>query len=136
MISTRWLLYLAIPALWTIAFSMSNSPGIRGWRNLGWPACYLVGFAMFWSVGWRQAGATWLCVGFTTGLAYYVYQAWSLSRDPEPTIKAELSTVLHGAFAWPIMLPELIEYFLADVGILKAAPIPVAKGPDESSSGV
>lgn len=136
MIDTRWLLYLAVPAAWTIVFSMSNTPGIRGWRNLGWPACYMVGLVMLWSVGWRRAGATWLCVGFATGLAYFLYQVWSISRDPESTITAQWSTILHGAFLWPIMLPEFLEYWLADIGILKAAAVAPDVKPSETSGGV
>jgi hypothetical protein len=121
MIDTKWLLYLAVPATWTIVFSMFNTPGVRGWRNLGWPACYIVGVAMLWSLGWRRAGATWLIIGFATGLLYYLYQAWSSRQEADPAAKARLSTILHGALAWPIMLPEVIEYSLADAGILKAS---------------
>jgi ABC-type spermidine/putrescine transport system permease subunit II len=116
----RWLVYLAVPAAWTIFFSMFNTPGVRGWRNLGWPTCYLVGVAMFWSIGWRRAGIIWLCIGFATGFLYYLYQVWSATRVKDPAAKAQLSTILHGALAWPIMLPEVVEYSLADAGVLKA----------------
>ena len=109
------------PGCVEIFFSLFNTPGVRGWRNLGWPTCYLVGVAMFWSIGWRRAGATWLSVGLATGLLYYLYQAWSPMRDKDPDAKAQLSTIVHGALAWPIMLPEVIEYSLADAGLLKAS---------------
>ena len=121
MIDTKWLVYLAVPAAWTVFFSMFSTAGLRGWRNLGWPACYIVGAAMLWNVGWRRAGATWLSIGFASGLLYYVYQAWSARREADPADKAQLSTIVHGALAWPIMLPEVIEYSLADAGILKAS---------------
>jgi hypothetical protein len=120
MIDGKWPAYLAVPAAWTIFFSLFNTPGVRGWRNLGWPTCYLVGVAMFWSIGWRRAGATWLSVGFATGLLYYLYQTWSAMRAKDPAAKAQLSTIIHGTLAWPIMLPEVIEYSLADAGLLKA----------------
>lgn len=115
---------------------MSSAPGIRGWRNLGWPACYIVGLVMLWSIGWRRAGATWLSVGLATGLAYFLYQAWSLSRDPEPTIRVEWSTILQGAFLWPVMLPEFLEYWLAEIGILKAALVAPEAKQDGTSGGV
>jgi hypothetical protein len=121
MIDVKWLLYLAVPATWTIFFSMFNAPGVRGWRNLGWPACYFVGVAMFWSVGWRGAVATWLSTGLVTGLLHYIYQAWSARGETDPAAKAQLSAILHGAVAWPIMLPEVIEYSLADAGVLRAS---------------
>jgi hypothetical protein len=124
MIDIAWLAYLGVPAVWTIFFSMFNTPGIRGWRNLGWPTCYLVGVAMLWSIGWRRAGATWLTVGLGTGLLYYLYQAWSARRQKDAEAQAEFSTIIHGAFAWPIMLPEVIEYWLADAGVLKAGMAP------------
>jgi hypothetical protein len=76
---------------------------------------------MLWSIGWRRAGGTWLTVGFGTGLLYFLYQAWSASREKDADAKAQVSTIVHGALAWPIMLPEVIEYWLADVGVLKAA---------------
>lgn len=124
MIDIAWLVYLGIPAAWTIFFSMFNTPGIRGWRNLGWLTCYLVGVAMIWSIGWRRAGATWLTVGLGTGLLYFLYQAWSAAREKDADAKAQLSTIVHGALGWPIMLPEVIEYWLADVGVLKAGKAP------------
>ena len=122
MIDATWLGYLAIPAAWTIFFSMFSRPGVRGWRNLGWPACYVLGLVMFWRLGWQRAGATWLAVGLGTGLLYYIYQAWSVRREKDPAAKAQLSTIAHGAIAWPIMLPEVIEYGLADAGVLKTSP--------------
>jgi hypothetical protein len=136
MIDGKWLAYLAVPAAWTIFFSLFNTPGIRGWRNLGWPSCYLVGVAMLWSIGWRRAGTTWLSVGFATGLLYYLYQSWSARREKDPAAKAQLSTIVHGALAWPIMLPEVIEYSLADAGILKASrPAEPTTGPGPKNDG-
>lgn len=120
MIDTKWLLYLAIPTAWTILFSIVETPGLRGWRNLGWPVCYVLGLAMLWSMGWRRAGATWLAVGLVTGLLYYIYQTWSARQEEDPAAKAQLATIFHGAVAWPIMLPEVIEYSLADAGVLEA----------------
>jgi hypothetical protein len=135
MIDGKWLAYLAVPAAWTIFFSLFNTR-IRGLRNLGWPSCYLVGLAMLWSLGWRRAGTTWLSVGFATGLLYYLYQAWSAMREKDAAAKAPLSTIVYGALAWPIMLPEVIEYSLADAGVLKASqPAAPATGPGPTNDG-
>ena len=120
MIDGRWLAYLAIPAAWTIFFSTFNTPGIRGWRYLGWLACYLVGIAMFASIGWRHAGMTWVAVGLATGALYYTYDRWTTRGHEDPQAHARLSTIIHGVVAWPIMLPEVIEYTLAEAGVLKA----------------
>jgi len=136
MIDKKWLLYLAIPALWTIFFSLFDKPGIRGWRNIGWLACYVVGLAMLWNVGWRRACSTWLMIGLATGLLYYIYQAWSLRGEPDPVAKAQLTTIVYGAAAWPIMLPEVIEYSLVDAGILKVnKPAVPEKTTEESDDG-
>src|SRR5690606_5467282 len=70
-ISISWLLILAGGTLWTTFFSLFNTPSIRGWRNLGWLACYLIGLAMFVSVPWRIALATWALAGIVSGLVYY-----------------------------------------------------------------
>lgn len=122
MIHQGWLVYLAIPTAWTVFFSLFNAPGVRRWRNFGWPLCYVLGCVMFWSIGWRQAGATWLAVGFGTGLLYYLYELWATRKREDPEAKARLRTILHGAFVWPIMLPEVIEFFLADAGVLRSGP--------------
>ena len=135
MIDGRWLTFLAMPAAWTIFFSLFNTPGIRGWRSLGWLSCYLVGIAMFFSIGWRRAGTTWLAVGLATGALYYAYDWWATRGQKDPEAHAHLSTILHGVAAWPIMLPEVIEYSLAEAGVLKsdAADTPVSA---QSASGV
>jgi hypothetical protein len=129
-IEKTWLMYLAIPATWTILFSMSNTPGIRGWRNLGILACYVVGIVMLLTVGWRRSGATWSVVGVATGLLYYLYDLWGSWGDAEQQGgRARLATVLHGLFIWPVMLPEVIEYSLAEAGVLRSDVPKKSDGP-------
>jgi len=120
-IDPRWLLYLALPAVWTLFFSMFSNPAIRGWRNFGWLGCYVVGFTMVWTIGWRRGAVTWLVMGLGTGLLYYVYDLWASWGRPNRAARPQLGTILHGAALWPIMLPEVIEYTLADAGALKAS---------------
>ncbi len=128
MIDYAWLGYLAIPTAWTVYFSMFMAPRIRGWRNLGWPACYVLGFVMLGNVGWRRAGATWAAVGLATGLLYLLYEAWPRRSEGDAPERVRLSTVLHGVAVWPIMLPEVIEYSLAGAGVLRAKPRARAAG--------
>ena len=135
MIDKAWLAYLAIPAGWTIFFSFFNTPGIRGWRNLGWIGCYILGLVMLWAIGWRSGGATWLAVGLATGFLYYLYQLWSAWGESDPEVRAQLRTIVHGALFWPIMLPEVVEYSLADAGLLASAPPPPTEGNGGSQKG-
>jgi hypothetical protein len=120
-ISTKWLLILLCAAAWTTFFSLFNTPRIRGWRNLGWMACFLIGLVMLIVLPWRVALATWSVVGVASGLLYYCYGCYSrLTAKSEECISwPRPSTSLHGLLIWPIMLPEAIEYWLADIGVLR-----------------
>ena len=40
------------------------------------------------------------------------------------TSTTRLATVVGGVFAWPIMVPEAVEYLLAELGVLKPAAVP------------
>jgi hypothetical protein len=125
LISLKWLLVLAGAAAWTVFFSLFNNPGVRGWRNLGWIACYLLGLAMAVVLPWRAALVTWSLAGLTSGLVYFAYELFAYIQSPAPDAKPRAGTLLNGLFLWPIMLPEAIEYWLADLGILKAvSPTP------------
>ena len=124
-VNLKWLAILGVAAAWTIFFSLFNTPGIRGWRNLGWPACYLVGLVMAVALPWRSSLATWLILGLGSGLLYFAYELFSYLHSRAPDAKPRLSTIAHGLCLWPIMLPEVVEYGLADLGVLKApAPPP------------
>ena len=126
LISTTWLLILLSAAAWTTFFSFFSTPGIRGWRNLGWMACFVIGTFMLVTLPLRVALATWSVVGFVSGLLYYCYGCYSrLTAKPEEDISwPRPSTILHGLLLWPIMLPEAIEYWLADRGVLRPGPKP------------
>jgi hypothetical protein len=121
-VSTKWLLMLGIAAGWTVFFSMFNTAGVRGWRNLGWLACFVLGVVMVFALPWRIACATWAIAGVFSGLVYFAYElfAYAKSEGKSAVSRPNPVTVVHGLVMWPIMLPEAIEYFLAEAGILKA----------------
>ena len=124
-VNLKWLAILGGVSAWTTFFSLFNTPGIRGWRNLGWPACYLVGLAMVVALPWRSSLATWLILGLASGLLYFAYELFGYLHSGAPDAKPRLSTIAYGLCLWPIMLPEVVEYWLADLGVLKApAPPP------------
>ena len=123
-IDISWLVKFGIASAWTIFFSMFNTPGIRGWRNLGWLACFVLGAVMAFMVPWRVALATWATAGVFSGLVYFVYEllAFVKTKDKSSAAKPSPAALVHGLLMWPIMLPEAIEYTLAELGILKAPP--------------
>jgi hypothetical protein len=120
-ISTKWLLILACASAWTIFFSLFNNPGIRGWRNLGWLACYGIGAFMMYELTLLVALATWSLAGIFSGLVYLGYELFVYAKAGDKTgvSKPDLFVIVHGLAMWPIMLPEAIEYLLAESGILK-----------------
>ena len=122
LISTKWLTILACAAGWTTFFSFFNKPSIRGFRNLGWLACFVIGLVMLFALPWRSALVTWGSIGAASGLLYYCYGLYSrLTAKPEEEVAwPSLTTILHGLLVWPIMLPEAIEYWLADLGVLRS----------------
>lgn len=132
LISGKWLLLLGCAASWSVLFSMFDSPQVRGWRNLGLWACYLLGAVMAFVLPWRVALGTWSVVGVSSGLLYVAYELFAFARstDRSQSSRPNLVTVVHGLALWPIMLPESIEYLLADLGVLKE---PVVPGRDERS---
>ena len=122
MVFNEWLALLALSALWTTGFSMFHRPALRGWRNLGWPASYVVGITMLFMQPWPAALATWAFAGLLSGVVYFGYEACSSPRQADADTAAAPSPVviLHALLLWPIMLPEAIEYWLADLGLLGA----------------
>ena len=121
-ISVKWLLILACASIWTIFFSMFSTPRIRGWRNLGWLMCFIIGVIMLFALPWRSALVTWAVAAVFSGLVYFAYESFAYlrARDKARAAMPSPITVAHALFVWPIMLPEAIEYFLADIGVLKS----------------
>lgn len=128
--STSWALALLGATLWTAAFSLAQPP-LRGFRNLGLLACYIIGIAMAIALPWRTAAVTWAAFALAGGLLYVAYEAWSSRKEQGTDAEREsrLTPLLHAVVAWPIMLPEAIEYGLADLGVLPTGPSTPAPPP-------
>jgi hypothetical protein len=121
---------------WTTLFSFSNTPGIRGFRNLGILACYVLVLLFSFVAGWRPALVTWVVFGVLGGAIYVCWEILQRLRtaagEQKPAVS--LSPLVHGLFAWPIMVPEAVESALAELRILKAPP-PTSPSPTNAESG-
>ena len=114
---------LGIAILWTVIFSMTNKPSIRGYRNLGLLACYILLVIYLFVIGWRSALFTWFVFGVFGGILYTLWeviQYLKTKEDEKPGVS--LSHVIFGQFAWPVLIPEAIEYILSEIGVLKSPP--------------
>ena len=109
---------------WTTLFSFSSTPGIRGFRNLGILASYVLVLVFLFVAGWRVALVTWAVFGVFGGVIYVCWEILQRLRTAAGVQKpaVSLAPLIHGLFAWPIMVPEAVEYALAELGILKAPP--------------
>ena len=125
-ISIRYLIYFLIAVGWTTLFSMSNTRGIRGYRNFGILACYILLIVMLVRVPFTSALLTWCVLGVSGGLVYIAYELLTRARASESEKKPKVSFghVIYGNLMWPVMVPEAVEYILADMGILKSPPTP------------
>jgi hypothetical protein len=109
---------------WTVLFSLSNTPGIRGYRNLGILAAY-VGLGVFlFRAPWQEVSLTWAAFAVAGGIAYTFWEVLQRVRTPKHEEKPKVGfTHLFPALAlWPVMVPEAVEYALAELGILKSKP--------------
>jgi hypothetical protein len=128
MISLPFLAFLGIVSAFTIFFSMFNEPRIRGFRNLGFLTIYLGTVAGFFMVGWKATLVGWAIFGVASGVIYYAYELYETATSKEEQKEwPRPSTLIHGLYAWPVMLPEATEYFLAALGVLKAPESPAAE---------
>lgn len=116
--SLPWALALLSALGWTTAFSLLQPP-VRGLRNLGILASYLLGLAMAVRAPWREAAVVWTAFGLAGGIAYVAYEGWLRWRRPADGDPRRLAPLLHGFLAWPVMLPEVVEYVLAELAVLK-----------------
>lgn len=109
---------------WTTTFSCTNQPGIRRFRNLGILASYLLPLLYLFVAGWRAALVTWAVFGIVGGLIYICWELLQRVRtvagEDKPGVS--FSPLVHGLFAWPVMVPEAIEDALAELGILRTPP--------------
>lgn len=119
-----WLAMLAVSAAWSSLFSLAQRPHVRGWRNLGLLAGFVLGIVMLVVLPWRQALATWAFAGLAGGALYVLYELIAGLRLPARTAESRprLGHLVHGLLVWPIMVPEAFECLLAELGVLKPAP--------------
>lgn len=111
---------LGSAALWTTLFSLSSSPSIRGYRNLGLLATYLAPMIFLFIAGWRAVLITWALFGIAGGVQYMFWELVQRLRTPAGEAKDPVNWthLVFGLVAWPIMMPEAIEYLLAEFGVL------------------
>lgn len=115
---------LAAALVWTILFSLTATPEIRGYRNLGGLACYVIFGVMLFREPVTSALTTWAAFGVAGGLSYVVYELISRTRSRSGTdLRVSLAHIPYGLLAWPIMAPEAIEYSAATLGMLPRVPL-------------
>ncbi|NBV24603.1 MAG: hypothetical protein EBS05_22115 [Proteobacteria bacterium] len=124
--------YLLVAVGWTTMFSLTNKQPIRGLRNLGILACYILAVVMCVRLRFVSALVTWCAFGIAAGALYNLYElvAFARNKAADKKLGASFANFIHGPLAWPIMIPESIEYLLAELGVLPATPLPEAAKPD------
>ena len=120
MISSRFAFALAMSLSWTTIFSMTNHYPIRSLRNFGILACYILGVVMIFKTNFKKAAFTWIMFGVIGGFLYmgYEFLAYLRMDDPGDKISVSIANLVYGPIVWPIMVPEAIEYTLAELGVL------------------
>jgi hypothetical protein len=119
-ISLPFVVALSIALVWTTLFSLTTKPGVRGLRNLGILAAYILPLVFLFVAGWLSALMTWAVFGVAGGLLYILWEVLQRVRTPAGAEKPPVSPshLVAGLLAWPIMVPEAIEDSLAELGIL------------------
>lgn len=114
--------------------SLSLKPQIRGWRNLTMLGCYVVGIVSFFLVDFFLAVGVWVGLGVLVGIAYVLYECWMARRHPDPEAPSgiQLSHVVFGPLAWPLMLLEVVEYTWGEFFPTRLEP-PAAESSDSRS---
>jgi hypothetical protein len=125
---------LAIFTIATIAISLQPHISVRPVRNLTILGSYVVGIALLVSDKWLRPALLWTGIGLMTGLLYFGNEFWAVSHARRHRSDAEhdrprASTILLGVVAWPIALPEMIESFLADSGVIGSGRRPEPPAP-------
>ena len=112
---------LLVALSWTVFFSMFNTK-IRGLRNLGLLTSFILPIVFLFLTEFKLIIYTWLIFSILGGIIYTSYDLLQVvkakNEDEKPQIG--LSHFIPAIFAWPIMIPEAVEYSLAELGILDA----------------
>lgn len=123
---------LLLATLWTTLFSLTIHPGIRGYRNLGILACYVLLPVMLLRLPFQSAVLTWCAFGVGAGLLYMASDLIERKQISDPAEREPISWshLVYGQIAWPIMAPEAIENLLAQLGVLRCPSSPDVPPPD------
>jgi hypothetical protein len=125
MYSSQFLIFLGACTTVTVFFSLFNESRFRAFRNIGLAAIYIGTLVSLFQVAWKAVLISWATFGIISGVFYYCYELFAMARSEEKLKqRPKLTTILHGLFMWPIMFPEVVEYVLADVGVLKVPITP------------
>ena len=124
-IDKQYAILLLIATGWTTFFSMTHKQPVRGLRNLGLLACYILAIVMLIRLPFVTALTTWCAFGIVAAIIYNFYDlvVYARSKSPDKKLGLSFAYFLYSPLAWPIMLPEAIEYMLAEVGVLRVPPV-------------
>src|SRR5437016_2092287 len=92
-----------------IVLSLSMNIAIRQIKIPLMLATYVIFIVSLFKGGYKVPLPIWLAIVVISGLAYYSYDRWMDRKHPEEEPGASPVTIIHGIFAWPLMLPEVIE---------------------------
>ncbi len=113
---------LSVCLLWTIFFSLFNQASIRGYRNLGILGAYICLLIFIFRAEWKSVVTTWAIFGLAGGAMYTIWEVVQRARSrEEKRPEVGFMHIVPAMALWPIMIPEAIEYTLAEMGLLKAA---------------
>lgn len=125
-IDLHYSICLVVAVAWTTLFSMTIKQPVRGFRNIGILASYVLLVVMLFRLPIISALVTWIIFGICGGLMYFVYDLFSWARTKEASAEPRgprVAVLLHGLVGWPVMIPEAIEYLLADLGVLRTTSV-------------
>jgi hypothetical protein len=117
---------LAAVVVFGALVSLSNTRGIRGYRNVALLLAYVLGIVSLFVVPFLTAVVVWVAAGVIVGLCYAIYEVWSQSRASGdwPKSAFEAGHLIYGPLAWPLMFMEVVEYTYAEL-----------KGPESGPTG-
>jgi hypothetical protein len=143
-IDARYAVYLLIAVTWTTLFSLTIRDPIRGFRNFGILACYVLLIVMLFRLHFVTVLVTWCAFGVAGGILYSSYELVSRARVSE-TDKDSKTFIprlfVDALLMWPIMTPEAIECLFAELRVLgtpkqaQATSEPGPPGPDLKNAG-
>jgi hypothetical protein len=108
---------LAAVVIFGTLVSLSNTSGIRGYRNIALLLAYILGIVSLFTVPFLTATVVWAVAGIVVGLCYAVYEVWSQSRSTNDGPKSgfQFGHLIYGLLAWPLMFMEVVENVYAEL---------------------